>query len=55
MTSNRNVTTNLSLNIIAGYHAKLDGIELGGVLNMKGLSKRGVHNLLGSAISSVEI
>ena len=48
---NRNITTNLALNIIAGYHAKLDGIELGGVLNMKGL-KRGARNLQGWAILS---
>ena len=38
---NRNITTNLSLNIIAGYHTKLDGIELGGVLNIKGVEARG--------------
>ena len=40
---NRNITTNLSLNIIAGYHTKLDGIELGGILNMKGIEARGAQ------------
>ena len=40
-TLNYNVTTNLSLNIIAGYHAKLNGIELGWLLNMKGIEARG--------------
>ena len=44
---NRNITTNLSLNIIAGYHTKLDGLELGGVLNMKGVEARGAHNCRG--------
>ena len=56
---NRNVTTNLSLNIIAGYHAKLDGIELGGVLNMKGLEARGaqfagVGNIVGGNVEGVQ-
>ena len=40
---NRNITTNLSINIIAGYHTNLDGIELGGILNMKGIEARGAQ------------
>lgn len=57
---NRNVTTNLSLNIIAGYHTKLDGIELGGVLNMKGVEVRGaqfagVGNIVGGDVDGFQI
>ena len=57
---NRNVTTNLSLNIIAGYHTKLDGIELGGVLNMKGLEARGaqfagVGNIVGGNVDGFQV
>lgn len=58
--SNRNITTNLSLNIIAGYHAKLDGLELGGVLNMKGIEARGaqfagVGNIVGGDVDGFQI
>ena len=57
---NRNVTTNLSLNIIAGYHAKLDGIELGGVLNIKGVEARGaqfagVGNIVGGNVDGFQV
>ena len=57
---NRNITTNLSLNIIAGYHTKLDGIELGGVLNMKGVEARGaqiagVANIVGRDVDGFQI
>ncbi len=57
---NRNVTTNLSLNIIAGYHAKLDGIELGGILNMKGVEARGaqfagVGNIVGGEVDGFQV
>ena len=58
--SNRNITTNLSLNIIAGYHAKLDGLELGGVLNMKGIEARGAQfagfgNIVGGDVDGFQI
>ena len=58
--SNRNVTTNLSLNIIAGYHTKLDGLELGGVLNIKGVEARGVQlagvgNIVGGDVDGFQI
>ena len=57
---NRNITTNLSLNIIAGYHTKLDGIELGGILNMKGIEARGaqfagVGNIVGRDLDGFQI
>jgi uncharacterized caspase-like protein len=57
---NRNVTTNLSLNIIAGYHTKLDGLELGGVLNIKGIEARGVQlagvgNIVGGELDGFQI
>ena len=57
---NRNITTNLSINIIAGYHTKLDGIELGGVLNMKGVEARGaqiagVGNIVGGDVDGFQI
>ena len=57
---NRNVTTNLSLNIIAGYHTKLDGIELGGVLNLKGVEARGaqfagVGNIVGGDVYGFQV
>ena len=54
-----NVTTNLSLNIIAGYHAKLDGLELGWLLNMKGIEARGVQlvggaNIVGGDLEGIQ-
>ena len=54
-----NVTTNLSLNIIAGYHAKLNGIELGWLLNMKGIEARGAQfvggaNIVGGNMSGIQ-
>lgn len=57
---NRNITTNLSLNIIAGYHTKLDGIELGGLLNMKGIEARGAQiagggNIVGRDVDGFQI
>jgi uncharacterized caspase-like protein len=57
---NRNVTTNLSLNIIAGYHTKLDGLELGGVLNIKGVEARGaqfagVGNIVGGEVDGFQV
>ena len=57
---NRNITTNLSINIIAGYHAKLDGIELGGILNMKEIEARGaqlagVGNIVGRDVDGFQI
>ena len=57
---NRNITTNLSINIIAGYHTKLDGIELGGVLNLKGIEARGaqfagVGNIVGRDLDGFQI
>ena len=57
---NRNITTNLSLNIIAGYHTKLDGLELGGVLNIKGIEARGaqfagVGNIVGGVVDGFQI
>ncbi len=57
---NRNITTNLSLNIIAGYHTKLDGIELGGVLNIKGLEAKGlqfagVGNIVGGDVDGFQV
>ena len=57
---NRNITTNLSINIIAGYHTKLDGIELGGVLNMKGVEARGaqfagVANIVGGNVDGFQV
>ena len=58
--SNRNITTNLSINIIAGYHTKLDGIELGGILNMKGIEARGaqiagIGNIVGRDVDGFQI
>ena len=57
---NRNITTNLSINIIAGYHTNLDGIELGGILNMKGIEARGaqlagVGNIVGRDVDGFQI
>ena len=57
---NRNITTNLSLNIIAGYHTKLDGIELGGLLNLKGIEARGaqiagIGNIVGRDVDGFQI
>ena len=57
---NRNVTTNLSLNIIAGYHTKLDGLELGGILNIKGVEARGAQlagfgNIVGGEVDGFQI
>ena len=57
---NRNITTNLSVNIIAGYHTKLDGIEFGGALNMKGVEARGaqfagVGNIVGENVEGFQI
>ena len=57
---NRNITTNLSLNIIAGYHTKLDGLELGGMLNIKGVEARGaqfagVGNIVGGELDGFQI
>ena len=57
---NRNITTNLSLNIIAGYHTKLDGLELGGILNLKGIEARGaqiagVGNIVGGVVDGFQI
>ena len=57
---NRNITTNLSLNIIAGYHTKLDGLEFGGILNMKGIEARGaqiagVGNIVGRDVDGFQI
>ena len=57
---NRSITTNLSINIIAGYHTKLDGIELGGVLNMKGIEARGaqiagVGNIVGGDVDGFQV
>ncbi len=57
---NRNITTNLSLNIIAGYHTKLDGLELGGMLNIKGIEARGaqlagVGNIVGGDVDGFQI
>ena len=54
-----NVTTNLSLNIIAGYHAKLNGIELGCLLNMKGIEARGAQfvggaNIVGGNMNGIQ-
>ncbi len=55
-----NVTTNLSLNILAGYHAKLNGVELGGLLNMKGIEARGAQivggaNIVGGNLDGLQI
>lgn len=57
---NRDITTNLSLNIIAGYHTKLDGIELGGILNIKGIEARGLQlaglgNIVGRDVDGFQI
>ena len=57
---NRNITTNLSLNIIAGYHTKLDGLELGGVLNIKGVEVQGIQaagvgNIVGRDVDGFQI
>ena len=57
---NRNIITNLSLNIIAGYHTKLDGLELGGMLNIKGVEARGaqfagVGNIVGGKLDGFQI
>ena len=57
---NRNITTNLSLNIIAGYHTKLDGIELGGILNLKGIEARGaqiagIGNIVGRDVDGFQL
>ena len=57
---NRNITTSLSLNIIAGYHTKLDGLELGGILNLKGIEARGaqiagVGNIVGKDVEGFQI
>ena len=54
-----NVTTNLSLNIIAGYHAKLNGLELGCLLNMKGIEARGAQlaggaNIVGGDLEGIQ-
>ncbi len=54
-----NVTTNFSLNIIAGYHAKLNGIELGWLLNMKGIEARGAQfaggaNIVGGDLEGIQ-
>ena len=45
---------------LLGYHAKLDGIELGGVLNMKGVEARGaqfagVGNIVGGNVDGFQV
>ena len=57
---NRHITTSLSLNIIAGYHTQLDGLELGGILNIKGVEARGVQlagvgNIVGGELDGFQI
>ena len=51
----RNVVTNLSFNILAGYSAKLDGLEFGGIANLqkeeaRGAQFAGVANLVGGYV-----
>lgn len=55
-----NITTNFSLNIIAGYHAKLDGVELGCLLNIKGIEARGAQfvggaNIVGGNLDGLQV
>ena len=54
-----NVTTNLSLNLIAGYHSRLHGVELGWLLNMKGIEARGAQlaggaNIVGGDLEGIQ-
>jgi len=55
----RNVLTNLSFNVIAGYHGKLDGLEFGGVANIEDVEARGaqfagVANIVGGYVEGFQ-
>ena len=55
----RNVVTNLSFNILAGYSAKLDGLEFGGIANLqkeeaRGAQFAGVANLVGGYVEGFQ-
>ncbi len=54
------VSNNFSLNLIAGYGHSLNGVEIGGVLNMERANMRGtqiagVSNLIGERMTGVQI
>jgi predicted small secreted protein len=54
------VSNSFSLNLIAGYAHSVDGVEIGGVLNMdrknmKGTQIAGVSNLVGERMTGVQI
>lgn len=54
------ITNKLSLNIIGGYTAGLDGVELGGVINIdkkkvQGLQAVGVANVVGGPLKGVQL
>lgn len=53
------VTNELSVNVIAGYSGGVDGLEVGGVVNlvrgkMSGLQVAGVSNLVGNGLSGFQ-
>jgi len=54
------VTNNLSLNIIAGYSANIDGVEIGAVANIirqeiKGVQIAGALNVVGNDVKGVQV
>ena len=54
------ITNKLSLNIIGGYTAGLNGVELGGVINIdkkkvQGLQAAGVANVVGGPVKGVQL
>lgn len=55
-----NVENNLSLNVIAGYSAGVNGLEVGGLVNidrkdMKGVQVAGLGNVVGGTVSGVQV
>jgi len=54
------ITNKLSLNIIGGYTAGLEGVELGGVINIdkgkvQGLQAAGIANVVGGPVKGVQL
>ncbi|HEY8967560.1 MAG TPA: STN and carboxypeptidase regulatory-like domain-containing protein [Puia sp.] len=54
------ITNKLSLNIIGGYTAGLNGVELGGVINIdkgkvQGLQAAGITNVVGGPVKGVQL
>lgn len=53
-------STNLSLNLIAGYHGELNGIEMGGFLNtirynVNGIQMAGFGNIVGRNLNGIQM